>query len=35
MTYPHIGSEIKSKIKSIVVNEFAGIDSLSDDITLL
>lgn len=28
MTFPHINEEIKPKIKSIVVKEFAGIDDL-------
>ena len=32
MTYPHVQSEIKGKIKSIVVKEFAGIDSLPDNL---
>jgi hypothetical protein len=28
MTYPHLRSEVKTKIKSIVVKEFGGIDHL-------
>lgn len=28
MVYPHIKDELKSKIKSIVVKEFEGIDHL-------
>src|SRR3989338_11693304 len=35
MTYPHIRSDIRGKIKSIVVKEFAGIDKLPDDISEL
>lgn len=35
MTYPHIKSEIKVMIKSIIVKEFGGIDYLPDDIGLL
>jgi hypothetical protein len=35
MTYPHINPEIKQKIKSIVVKEFSGIDSLDDDLSQL
>jgi hypothetical protein len=35
MTYPYIKSEVKAKIKSIVVKEFGGIDHLPDDITAL
>lgn len=33
MTYPHIKDELKSKIKSIPVKEFGGIDHLSDNIS--
>jgi hypothetical protein len=32
MTYPHIKSELKSKIKSIVVVEDGGIDHLPDSL---
>lgn len=32
MTYPHIDSSLKPKIKSIVVKEFSGIDNLPDNI---
>lgn len=32
MTHPHIKPELKSKIKSIVVKEFAGIDDLPDSL---
>ncbi|KKR32697.1 MAG: hypothetical protein UT63_C0035G0010 [Candidatus Gottesmanbacteria bacterium GW2011_GWC2_39_8] len=32
MVYPHIREDIKSKIKSIVVREFCGIDHLPDKI---
>ena len=32
MTYPHINSEKKKLIKSIVVKEFSGIDGLPDKI---
>jgi len=35
MTYPHIGPEVKKKIKSIVVKEFSGIDHLPDKISNL
>ena len=35
MTYPHIKSELKAKIKSVVVKEFGGIDHLPDDISAL
>jgi len=33
MTYPHIKSDIQSKITSIVVSEFGGIDHLPDQIS--
>lgn len=32
MTYPHIKPELKSRVKSIVVKEFGGIDHLPNDI---
>ena len=32
MTYTHIKPELKSKIKSVVVKEFSGIDNLPDDV---
>ena len=32
MTYPYIRPETKSKIHSIIVEEFAGIDNLPDDL---
>ena len=32
MTYPHIRLDLRRKIKSIVVKEFAGIDDLPDDL---
>ncbi len=35
MTYPHIKEELKSKIKSIVVKEFEGIERLPDNVKLL
>lgn len=35
MTYPHIKEEIKSKIKSVVIKEFGGIDHLPNDINIL
>ena len=35
MTYPHIRADLKSKIKSIVVKEFQGIDHLPDFVTEL
>ncbi len=31
MTYPSLRSELKNKIKSVVVKEFAGVDDLPDD----
>ena len=33
MTYPHIRPEIQSKIHSIIVKEFAGIDHLPENIS--
>ncbi len=30
ITYPHIKSELKARIQSIVVKEFSGIDNLPD-----
>ncbi len=35
MTYPHIKPEIKSKIRSIVVKEFANIDYLPNNVNEL
>jgi hypothetical protein len=35
MTYPHINPALQSKIKSIIVKEFGGIDHLPDKIVLL
>lgn len=35
MVYPHIKPELRTKIKSIVVEEFEGIDHLPDEIDLL
>lgn len=35
MTYPHIDPAIKPKIHSIIVKEFAGIDSLPSDVAQL
>jgi hypothetical protein len=35
MTYPGIRSELKSKVKSIVVKEFGGIDHLPDKVAEL
>ncbi|MFX1574924.1 MAG: hypothetical protein ACFFB0_19480 [Promethearchaeota archaeon] len=35
MTYPNLRQELKSKIKSIVIKEFGGIDNLPDDINEL
>ncbi len=35
MTYPHITPELKTKITSIVVKEFGGIDNLPDDLNQL
>ena len=32
MTYPHIKPELKSRVKSIVIKEFGGIDHLPDDL---
>lgn len=32
MTYPHIKPELKNKIKSVVIKEFSGIDSLPNNI---
>lgn len=33
MVYPHIKDELKSKIKSIVVREFEGIDHITEKLT--
>jgi hypothetical protein len=35
MVYPNLKPELKNKIKSIVVKEFGGIDSLPDEISEL
>ena len=35
MIYPNIKSELRDKIKSIVVREFEGIDHLAEDINQL
>ena len=35
MVYPHIKPDLKSKIKSIVVKEFGGIDHLPDKVSAL
>jgi hypothetical protein len=35
MTYPHLKPELRARIKSIVVEEFGGIDHLPDDICAL
>jgi hypothetical protein len=35
MTYPHIKQELKLRVKSIVVKEFAGIDDLPKDVSAL
>jgi hypothetical protein len=35
MTYPQIDPDLKVRIKSIVVNEFGGIDHLPDDLDAL
>jgi hypothetical protein len=35
MTYPHIRSDLKTRIKSILVKEFGGIDHLPDDVSAL
>ncbi len=35
MTYPHIRPDLKSRIKSVVVKEFGGIDHLPDSLTEL
>ncbi|MEK7110075.1 MAG: hypothetical protein AAB441_05560 [Patescibacteria group bacterium] len=32
MVYPHIKKELKSKIKSVIIKEFEGINNLPDDI---
>ena len=33
MTYPHMKETLKTRIKSVVVKEFGGIDHLPDNIT--
>ncbi|MCL4528198.1 MAG: hypothetical protein M1282_02150 [Chloroflexi bacterium] len=35
MTYPHLNSETKKRIKSIVIPEFSGIDQLPDGLSEL
>lgn len=35
MVYPHIKTELKEKIKSVVIKEFEGIDHLPDDLAKL
>jgi hypothetical protein len=35
MTYTHIKPEIKNQIKSVVIKEFSGIDSLPDNLDAL
>jgi hypothetical protein len=35
MTYPHIKPELKTRIKSIVIKEFCGLDHLPDEISAL
>jgi len=35
MTYPHIGPGLRSKIKSIVIKEFGGLDYLPDKVSAL
>jgi hypothetical protein len=35
MTYPHIRTQLKAKMKSIAVKEFGGIDHLPDDVSAL
>lgn len=35
MTYPHIRSDLRTRIKSIVVKEFSGIDHLPDNLSAL
>jgi hypothetical protein len=35
MTYPHLRPEIKSRVKSIVVKEFGGLDHLPDELPAL
>jgi hypothetical protein len=32
MTYPNIKTELKKKIHTIIVKEFAGIDDLPDNV---
>lgn len=33
MTYPHVKEDVKSKIKSVIVKEFGGIDHLSNNVS--
>lgn len=35
MTYPHLRSEVKARVKSVVVQEFGGLDHLPDGISVL
>ncbi|MBI5356478.1 hypothetical protein HZB78_02595 [Candidatus Collierbacteria bacterium] len=35
MTYPHVKPELRSKIKSVVIKEFSGIDNLSNNVNEL
>lgn len=35
MTYAHLNSEVKSKVHSVAVREFGGIDRLPDDLNQL
>lgn len=35
MTYPHIKPELKTRIKSIVIKEFCGLDHLPDEVSAL
>jgi hypothetical protein len=35
MTYPSLSPELKTKIKSIVIKEFEGIDNLPDNLEML
>ena len=35
ITYPHVKPEFKTKMKSIIVKEFGGLDHLPDDVSAL